>query len=74
MPERTLWAAVLVLLLEDSLSHWRGKKCVMLDLEQAFDDVMRCGPMLRHCCGFLDLDADWISESFRALCEENPKK
>ena len=70
MPERTLWAAVLVLLLEDGLSHWRGEKCVTLDIEQAFDDVMRCGPMLRHCCSFLDLEPDWVSEEFIRWCEE----
>jgi hypothetical protein len=64
MPERTLWAAVLVLLLEDGLSHWRGEKCVTLDLEQAFDDVMRCGPMLRRCCEHLEVDLVWISDGF----------
>ena len=68
MPERTLWAAVLALLLEDGLSHWRGGKCVTLDLEQAFDDVMQCGPMLRRCCENLEIDPAWISEQFVKRC------
>jgi len=41
-----------------------------LDLEQAFDDVERCGSMLRHCCAFLDLDAEWISAGFVSWCEK----
>jgi hypothetical protein len=38
-------------------------------LEQAFDDVMQCVPMLRHVCNNSGHDAAWISEGFARWCE-----
>jgi len=60
----------------DARHHWRGRRprgstVTATLLEAAFDDVCRCGPMLRHCCGFLDLEPDWLSEQFIKLCERD---
>ena len=73
--ERRLWAEALKLMLHDGRNYWRsqqgqGVHAENYRLEQAFDDLVRCGPMLRHCCGFLDLNAEWISAGFVSLCEE----
>jgi len=73
--ERRLWAEALKLMLFDARHHWRGQAVQGIHrdsyhLEAAFDDLVRCGPMLRHCCGFLDLNAEWISAGFVSLCEE----
>lgn len=74
LPEARLWAEALKLMLLDARDYWRGKQghgvhARSFHLEQAFDDVMRCGPMIRHCCSFLDLEPDWISEGFIRWCE-----
>ncbi|WP_370212566.1 hypothetical protein [Alloalcanivorax venustensis] len=37
--------------------------------EQAYDDVVRCGPMLRWCCEWLDQEAEAVSVAFRRMCE-----
>ncbi|WP_139248813.1 hypothetical protein [Marinobacter antarcticus] len=76
MPESRLWADVLRLLVADACSYWQGERTRDFDaesyhLEQAFDDLVRCGPMLRHCCSFLDLEPDWLSEGFIKWCEQN---
>ena len=73
--EQRLWAEALRLLLHDARHHWRGQAVQGIHrdsyhLEAAYDDVMRCGPMLRHLCDHLDTDADWISEQFIKWCEE----
>jgi len=48
-PDR-LWRETLCLLLRDAMNHHRGAKapgCARAyELEQAYDDVARCGPML----------------------------
>ena len=68
--EIALWAAVLRLMLEDAQRYWQGRTPALdYEREQAFDDVVACGPMLRRCCGFLDLDAQWISEAFVKQCD-----
>ena len=73
LPEARLWAEALKLMLFDARHHWRGQAAQGVHrnsyvLEAAYDDVMRCGPMLRHCCGFLDLEPDWLSECFIKWC------
>jgi len=75
LPEARLWAEALKLMLFDARHFWRGQAAQGINrnsylLESAFDDVCRCGPMLQHCCGFLDLEPDWISEGFIRWCEE----
>ncbi|SHK48196.1 hypothetical protein SAMN05216369_2251 [Marinobacter antarcticus] len=72
--ERRLWAEALKLMLFDARHYWRGQSAQGVHrnsyvLEAAFDDLVRCGPMLRHCCDYLSLDADWISEEFIKWCE-----
>ena len=76
LAEQRLWAEALRLLLFDARHHWRGQAVQGIHrdsyhLEAAFDDLVRCGPMLRHCCSFLDLEPDWLSEGFIKWCEQN---
>jgi len=76
LAEQRLWAEALRLLLFDARHHWRGQAVQGIHrdsyhLEAAFDDLVRCGPMLRHCCSFLDLEPDWLSEGFIKWCEKN---
>ena len=76
LAEQRLWAEALKLMLHDGRNYWRsqqgqGVHAENYRLEQAFDDLVRCGPMLRHCCSFLDLEPDWLSEGFIRWCEEN---
>jgi hypothetical protein len=76
LAEQRLWAEALRLLLFDARHHWRGQAVQGIHrdsyhLEAAFDDLVRCGPMLRHCCSFLDLEPDWLSEGFIRWCEQN---
>ena len=75
-PETNLWSEALRLLVSDACSHWQGERVRDFNahavvLEQAFDDLVSCGPMLQHCCGFLDLEPDWLSEGFIRWCEQN---
>lgn len=55
-PQR-LWRETLCLLLKDAMNHHKGGKtpthAKSYELEQAYDDVVRCGPMLRWCCSWL---------------------
>jgi len=74
--ERRLWAEALKLMLFDARHYWRGQQgqgvhAESYHLEQAFDDLVRCGPMLRNCCDYLDLEPDWMSEGFIRWCEQN---
>ena len=67
--EMALWASALRLFIEDAQRYWQGKAELGLDLEQAFDDLCRCGVMTRYLCGFLDLNPAWVSEQFILKCE-----
>ena len=72
MPERDLWAAALELLIKDGQAYWRNasrRREVAIEQEQAFDDLMRCGPMTRHVCRWLDADPVKVSEWFIQWCE-----
>jgi hypothetical protein len=72
--ELKMWGAVLDTLVRDGQSYWQGRRwrgADDLELEQAFDDLCRVGPMTRYCCALLDLDPDWISEGFISWCEDN---
>lgn len=69
LAERRLWGATLALLIQDGQRYWQGKQ-QDTEAEQAFDDLVRCGPMLRHCCRWLDSDAQWISKGFISWCEK----
>ena len=76
LAEQRLWAEALKLMLHDARNYWgrrqgQGVHAESYLLEAAFDDLVRCGPMIRHCCDYLNLDADWISEAFIRWCEQN---
>jgi hypothetical protein len=72
-PERHLWAAVLGQLIRDGRSYWRG---VRIDEEaaqaalDAFDDLIACGPMTRHCCHWLDIEPEGVTRQFIRHCEK----
>ena len=75
LAEQRLWGEALRLLVSDACSHWQSERVRDFNaenyhFEQAFDDVCRCGPMIRHCCGFLDLEPEWIRAGFVSWCEE----
>lgn len=55
MSERRLWWAALALLVEDGRRYWQDRRNDT-EAEQAFDDLMRCGPMTRHVCQWLAAD------------------
>lgn len=61
-PEGDLWMAALTLLLDDARAYWRGNRG--LEFEQAFDDVLRVGPMLRWCCAHSGHNPQWIAEQY----------
>jgi hypothetical protein len=70
--EHNLWCAVLMQMVWDAKLYWKGKSPFPVahhELRQAFDDLLRCGPMLRHVCEYTGHDAQWISEGFIAWCE-----
>lgn len=70
-----LWRSVLVALVDDAKRHWQGKRPINYmiqpyQLEQAFDDLCRVGPMVRHVCNFTGHDPDAVSEAFIRWCEK----
>lgn len=72
--ERRLWLSALALLLADARAYWHCKQWrggADYELEAAFDDVCRAGPMLRHLCGFTGHAPEWISQGFTAWCESH---
>jgi hypothetical protein len=66
--EERLWRAALARLLDDAQAYWMGRRSILSsqepELEQAFDDVMRTGPMLRWCCDHCEYDAGTVAEAF----------
>lgn len=67
--EYAMWCAVLALLLDDARAYWHGVNiygAANYEAEQAFDDVMRVGPMLRWCCNQTGHNPQWIAERFNA--------
>jgi len=66
-----LWCSTLALLIYDARSYWQGIKGAGVEFEQAFDDVLRCGPMLRHLCNHTGHDPQWLSRGFIKWCEQN---
>lgn len=68
--EFALWCEALTLLIQDAVKfHRHGEPELMSCFEQAYDDMMQCGPMLRHLCDFTGNDPEWISWKFRERME-----
>lgn len=72
-----LWKAVLAQMLRDGKHHHRVliKKsnplqapCNRKECEQAYDDLVNVGPMLRYICEQLDIVPLMVSDSFIAYC------
>jgi len=68
---RLLWAATLAQLVRDGRCYWQNGYCPSVDQEQAFDDLVRCGPMTRHVCRWLDVEPGEVSKLFVRWCESN---
>src|SRR5690554_3490159 len=66
---RLLWVAALAQLLRDARCYWRGSWNTSIELEQAFDDLVRCGPMVRHVCHWLDIEPLQVTRTFIRWCE-----
>ena len=69
---RKLWAECLGLLLRDARAFWTetpSRGAELTELEQAFEDVIECGPMLRYCCTHLAVEPEAVSRSFLRWCE-----
>ena len=69
---RKLWAEALGLLLRDAQAFWTGtpsRGAEAFELEQAFEDVVECGPMTRYCCRWLAVGPESVSRSFLRWCE-----
>ncbi|MGF2734835.1 hypothetical protein [Marinobacter sp. DUT-1] len=68
-----LWRAALANLIGDACACWLGKLyqpgAVGHDLQEAFDDVVECGPITRRFAWWNDLDPEYVSESFIRWCE-----
>jgi hypothetical protein len=72
--EYNLWCAVLMQMVGDAKLYWKGKTPFPVahnEQRQAFDDLLRCGPMLRHVCKYTGHDAQWLSEGFARWCERD---
>lgn len=70
--EQRLWCSVLMYLVDDARAYWNGKHYGPMsipDYEQAFDDLMRCGPMVRYVCSFTGHDPELICQGFVRWCE-----
>ncbi|MBA4501837.1 hypothetical protein [Marinobacterium marinum] len=64
-----LWASALALYLQDAIRHATGGKKPFnvpdYELEAAFDDVCRLGPMTRHLCQMTGTDPEWLQDQFK---------
>ena len=66
-PEHVLWCAALAFMLEEARGYWQGARTygtTGYEGEQAFDDVVRVGPMTRHLCAMTGHNPAWLSEKF----------
>ncbi len=78
-PEERLWLAVLAQLLGDARAYLRGS-CVSglergsYEVEAAYDDVMRCGPMLRLCCQRTGHTPQWVAAQFARMTMQDGLK
>lgn len=72
-PEQILWASALHLLIDDAMRYYQGRGLNGnprdYESEAAFDDVMRCGPMLRYLCMRTGTNPAWITRKFKHLVE-----
>jgi hypothetical protein len=68
--EARLWAAVLVELVKDGQHYWKGKQ-TDTRTEQAFDDLVRCGPMTNHVCRWLEVMPEAVTRWFIRWCESD---
>lgn len=74
-----LWRAALGLFLADAMYHHCGRPTRQggsqpEDLAEicqaAFDDLTRCGPMVRWLCDHVEIEAEYLSEKFNRWIHE----
>lgn len=66
--ELRLWRSALAMLVQDARSHWIGKQDKAAVYLEAFNDVCRCGAMVRWLCGMTGDSPEAVSEAFRGWC------
>ncbi len=70
----SIWAAALGLLVEDAIRHATGAKKPFnvpdYELEAAFDDICRLGPMLTHLCRHTGDNPEWIRDQTKRVILE----
>lgn len=75
--EARLWKAALALLVNDALAYHQRRRPFAQPQsyvgEQAFDDVVRCGPMTRHLCAKTGYCAQWFSSMFSRLISDSKR-
>lgn len=69
--ELHLWRAALVVLIQDGRDHWLQKKAPDSEAKEAFDDLCRCGPMVRWICRHTGDEPRTVCEAFRGWCRDN---
>jgi len=71
LPELSLWQAALELLIRDALLYSQTKKAPHNakenDTKDAFNDVIKAGPMLCWLCDMTGDDPSYISQKFNLL-------
>ena len=75
-PERRLWVECLSLLVRDAVAYRAGsgsRGAEPGELEAAWNDVIECGPMLRYCCQWLDIEPESVSRTFVCWCERRDR-
>ncbi len=70
----SIWAAALGLLVEDAIRHATGAKKPFhvqdYELEAAFDDICRLGPMTRHLCAMTGDNPEWVRDQTKRVILE----
>lgn len=64
-----VWQAALALFVSDAVRHATGDvkpyHVADYELEAAFDDICRLGPMTLHLCRMTDTDPEWLQDQFK---------
>ena len=74
LPELALWRAALELLIRDALLYSQTKKAPhnakATDTKEAYNDVIKAGPMLCLICDMTGDDPAYISQKFNLLVQK----
>lgn len=73
--ETRLWRAAFACFVADAMRHHQGLPARYgreSEAERAFRDIMATGPLLRHLCDMIDMDAEVCSQKFRRWTQRHP--